>query len=372
MTMNPLNTFPFVTRQEWLTQIQKDLKGQSPDSLNWKYNQELSFSPTASVAELPPLPPTSGWEIGEQIVVNDPQVANLQAIEALQFGTEGLHFFLPTAPDEPFLEQLLNGIYLDYIGLHFRGPGVWANPGAILAILSNLCSRQNLNTRQLKGSLGYNPLNHAKFQDWRYLHDLLELTQTQFPGFQIIEISTEKHHPEEAVAELLKNANQYVLHLTKLGLNPINIANAIHCNISIGTFYLIEIAKLRAFKLAWMNWLNAWNATIHLPTISCTFQKDAYTEELYTNMIKATTMAMSAILGGANQLVVKPYDEDREHLSNYPPQFARRIARNIQHLLKMESGFEQLLDPAAGSHYIEHATIQIADKSWELFKNNPS
>lgn len=89
-------------------------------------------------------------------------------------------------------------------------------------------------------------------------------------------------------------------------------------------------------------------------------------------MIKATTMAMSAILGGANQLVVKPYDEDREHLSNYPPQFARRIARNIQHLLKMESGFEQLLDPAAGSHYIEHATIQIADKSWELFKNNQS
>jgi methylmalonyl-CoA mutase len=86
-------------------------------------------------------------------------------------------------------------------------------------------------------------------------------------------------------------------------------------------------------------------------------------------MIKATTMAMSAVLGGADQLVVTPYDEDREDLSNYPPQFARRIARNIQHLLKMESGFDQLNDPAAGSHYIEHTSIQIAEKSWEIFKN---
>jgi|1048.fasta_scaffold00148_4 methylmalonyl-CoA mutase len=367
--MNLLNSFTPVTRQEWLAQIEKDLKGQNSNSLDWQYNRHLSFSPTAASAEYPPLPQSQNWEIGEQIIVNDPQKANEQALEALQFGTEGLHFYLTNIPDEPFMEQLLQGVYLDFVGLHFRGPGVWANPGATLACLSSLCIKNNLSTQQLRGTLGYNPLHQSKLQDWRYLKELIDWAQIQFPGFQTILLNTDNPNPEEAVASLLSDANLYLTHLTQLGGSPAKITAAIHCQLSVGTHYLVEIAKIRAFKLAWMNWTNAWNLTVSPPTVSCTFQKNAYTDALYTNMIKATTMAMSAVLGGADQLVVTPYDEDREDLSNYPPQFARRIARNIQHLLKMESGFDQLNDPAAGSHYIEHTSIQIAEKSWEIFKN---
>lgn len=368
--MNLQNVFAPVTRKEWLAQIEKDLKGQNPNSLDWQYNRHLSFSPTAASAEYPPIPQSQNWEIGEQIIVNDPQTANEQAIEALQFGAEGLHFYLTKMPDEPFMEQLLQGVYLDFVGLHFRGPGVWANPGAILACLSSLCAQNNLSTQQLRGTLGYNPLHQSTLQDWRYLQELIDWAQIQFPKFQIIQLSTDNPNPEEAIASLLSDANLYLMHLTQSGCSPEKIVAAIHSQLSIGTHYLIEIAKIRAFKLAWMNWTNAWNITVTPPTVSCVFQKNAYTDALYTNMIKATTMAMSAVLGGANQLVVSPYDEDRENLSNYPSQFARRIARNIQHLLKMESGFDQLSDPAAGSHYIEHLSIQIAEKSWEIFKNS--
>lgn len=367
--MNLQEAFPFVTKAEWLAQIEKDLKGNNPSSLDWQYTKRLSFSPTASVAELPPLPSIKDWEIGEYIVVNDPKVANIQVLEALQFGVEGLHFFFINPPDQQTLEQLLNGVYLDFVGLHFDGPGVNTNPGAILALLANLCTQNNLNTRQLRGSLGYDPLNQSKLQDWRYLHDLIELAQDQFPGFQLIRLSNNNPNPEEGIAELINNANHYLIKLYNTGINPGITASIINCQLSIGTHYLIEVAKIRAFKIVWMNWLKAWKSTVAIPIISCVFQKEAYSDSLYTNMIKATTMAMSAILGGANQLTVKPYDEDRENNSTYPPQFARRIARNVQHLLKMESGFDQLQDPAAGSHYIEHATNQIANEAWQIFQN---
>ena len=101
-----------------------------------------------------------------------------------------------------------------------------------------------------------------------------------------------------------------------------------------------------------------------LPALAVSFRPNAYTDDLYTNMIRATTMSMSAVLGGAARLTVLPYDAGREALATYPQAFSRRIARNVQHLLKMESGFDQLSDPAAGSYYIETLTRQLADQMW--------
>jgi methylmalonyl-CoA mutase len=79
-------------------------------------------------------------------------------------------------------------------------------------------------------------------------------------------------------------------------------------------------------------------------------------------------MSMSAVLGGADRLTVLPYDAGREAQATYPQAFSRRMARNVQHLLKMESGFDQLADPAAGSYYIETLTRQLAERAWTEFR----
>ena len=101
--------------------------------------------------------------------------------------------------------------------------------------------------------------------------------------------------------------------------------------------------------------------------VSARFRADVYTDDLHTNMIAATTMAMSAVLGGADRLTVLPFDTGREEQSPYPQAFSRRIARNVQQLLKLESGLAEVADPAAGSYYIEQLTRQLAEKAWEEF-----
>ena len=136
----------------------------------------------------------------------------------------------------------------------------------------------------------------------------------------------------------------------------------------IGKSYFVEIAKLRAFKILWANFLKAWGAEPVYPVQDVRFFPGDYTGDLYTNMIRATTMAMSAVLGGANRLTVLPYDAGREAEAVYPRAFARRVARNVQHLLQLESGFAELADPAAGSYYLEKLTAQLASSAWEKFQ----
>ena len=79
-------------------------------------------------------------------------------------------------------------------------------------------------------------------------------------------------------------------------------------------------------------------------------------------------MAMSAVQGGVDRLTVLPYDAGREDKAEYPQAFGRRIARNVQQLLKLESGFDQVPDPAAGSYYIENLTRLFAEKAWAQFQ----
>lgn len=374
--MNIQAEFPFVSKADWLAQIQKDLKGGQPEGLNWALNERITISPLLAASDFPELPaPLStgaGWEICENVDAADPVLANAQALEALRAGAEGLNFYLHTAPDQPFMSLLLKDVYIDFIGLHFSGPGMIANPGAILALLSGLATERGIPVAQLKGSLAYDPIAQTERPDWRYLKELIELSNEQFPGFRLLSLSATADAPDTELSGLLTLANQYITRLVQEGLSPAVAAGAMTIQVAVGPLYFVEIAKLRALKVLWLNLLKGWDVQGGYPFISATFDPAAYADALYTNMIRATTMAMSAVLGGANQLTVRPYDEGRESLAQHAQSFGRRIARNVQHLLKMESGLDQVVDPAAGSYYIDNLTNQIAGNAWDLFrgKNN--
>lgn len=386
--------FPPVSKADWLRQITKDLKDKPLEDLNWHLPNGLVVSPFVHADDFERLPVAlsdqpNTWEICEDLWVTDPIVANRQALKALEGGVEGLCFWLDRPLETAEFEQLFQGIHLDFIGLHFAGNAVSENPGMVLGLLENLLRQRGLSTTQLRGSLAYDPVPVSKVVDWRYLADLLEYAREKFPQFTVIQVSTPElrsggglvqhppeqssggglvqYPPEQSSGVLLRNANIYLEKLSERGIPIKDIAAAMQFSVPLGKSYFLEIANLRALKLLWFNVLKGWDAPLVPPSIAVRYQPEAYSDDLYTNMIRATTMAMAAVQGGANRLTVMPYDAGREALASYPQAFGRRIARNVQHLLKMESGLDEVADPAAGSYYIETLTRQLAEKAWEEF-----
>lgn len=373
--------FPPVSKEEWLQKISKDLKGKPLEDLDWHVSEHFAVSPFAHADDFPqPVPPLAAepnrWEICEDVAAADPVAANREALAALEGGAEGLRFYVDRTPEAAYFSPLLDGIHLDYIGLHFSGKGVSANPGAIFAALEQQAKTKVIPASRLRGSLDYAPLSIAGIVDWRYLADLTAYARQKFPGFRLVTISPAPlplpEEPEAGLTSLLQQGNRYLDNLAKRGVPPGEAAGIMQFSIAVGQNYFLEIARIRAFKLLWINVLKAWNAPLKYPMVAAHFRRDAYTDDLYTNMIRATTMAMSAALGGADRLTVLPYDAGRETKAAYPQAFSRRIARNVQHLLKMESGFDRIQDPAAGSYYIEKLTLQLAEKTWKAFVSSPN
>lgn len=363
------SAFPPVSKADWLQQIHKDLKDKSAEDLIWQSPNGLSVSPFVHADDFetaidPISTQPNSWEICEEVQVLDLTDANHQALKALEGGATCLCFLVERNLDFAEFRQLMEGIHLDYIGLHFAGKAIAENPGMIFANLEQLARQRGLSTFQLRGALAYDPVPVSSIVDWRYLAELLEYSREKFPQFKIIQLSGGMHSD---LATLLKNANVYIQKLSERGIPVADIIQVMQCSVSVGKSYFMEIARLRALKLVWFNVLNAWQTPLQLPVVYAKFQPEAYSEDLYTNMIRATTMAMSAVQGGVSGLTVLPYDAGRETEASYPQAFSRRIARNVQHLLQMESALDEVADPAAGSYYIETLTRQVAESAWEEF-----
>jgi methylmalonyl-CoA mutase len=157
-------------------------------------------------------------------------------------------------------------------------------------------------------------------------------------------------------------ANSFFNHLTDRNYTPSQINAVLQFSISVDKSYFINIAKIRALKLLYLNLMKAYHIENEaLAPIEANFASLSFDENVNTNMIRATTMALSAVSGGVARLNVLPADP-----KNTP--FTRRIARNVQHLLKMESYLDKVADPSAGSYYIEQLTEMIATKTWDYFQ----
>ncbi len=367
--------FPPISKAEWLERIAKDLKGKALDDLYWALGNDLRVDPFGHADDqlVPPMPlveEAQGWIINEDITAaDDMAAANRQALEALAFGAESVCFSVEALDALPVL---LSRVYLDYVQINFRGTGVVSAPAALLEALGQIAEQQGVERQRLSGALYFDPLAGPMGADWRYVSDLIAFVRTEFPGYRTLSVCAAEGYcrPEGAVASLvdmLQRGESYLRLGAERGIEPALMAEQLQFEVNVGVSYYVEIARLRAFRLLWLNVLQAWEVPLAYPVLDVRFAPAAYTDELYTNMIRATTMAMSAVLGGAQRLTVLPYDAGRERLAQYPQTFGRRIARNVQHLLKLESGFADLTDPVAGSYFIEKLTAQLAGQAWNAF-----
>jgi methylmalonyl-CoA mutase len=172
----------------------------------------------------------------------------------------------------------------------------------------------------------------------------------------------------QELAFALSMGNEYLSKLTGLGMSIDDVAKRMKFTFAISSNYFMEIAKFRAARMLWANIVNAYGAQTNcarkMRVCAITSQWNQTIYDPYVNMLRGTTEAMSAALAGVDSLEVTPFDMAFQK----PAEFSDRIARNVQSLLKEESYFDRVVDPAAGSYYIENLTASIAQEAWKLFK----
>ena len=391
--------FPPVSTAQWEEVIQKDLKGADYDKkLVWKTPEGFSVKPYYRAEDLKNLAflgakpgefpfvrgikRNNNWMVRQTVRVNDPCEANALALDVLMRGADSLGFLfemVPTSVDQ--IETLLRGIDLRAVELHFSG--VPALLGGMPALVMEYVKKGNYGPKEIQVGFDFDPCvwklslqGDTKCIDkgagCRILIKDLILQNKPFKKNRCLTVhgNVFQNCGSTLVQELafaLSLAHEYIVRFMEDGLTIDEIARAIRFEFGVSANYFLEIAKFRAARMLWANIVAKYNPEcgcapkMKMSAVTSEFNMTVY--DPYVNMLRGTTEAMSATLGGVDTLEVLPFD----HAFEEPGEFSSRIARNVQLLLKEESHFDQVVDPAGGSYYIESLTASIAAAAWKLF-----
>ncbi|SMO57235.1 methylmalonyl-CoA mutase subunit beta [Gracilimonas mengyeensis] len=358
------NEFPPISTEEWEEVIQKDLKGKNyKEVLPWKSPEGVDILPfyrredVKNLSHQPnPVLKKGEWRILQYIETSDLKEANRLALEALENGASGLFFDQPKVASRQELEKLLDGIQLDIITLKF-GPAL--STPKVAEWLAEITESQNINVAELEVFYSFDPLSYSLLSGKLPAKESLsKLPGAISPAVQAVVFGNAGANIPQQLAFALAAANEY------LGLNP-DFARSLHFNFIAGTSYFPEIAKFRAFRLLWDRVLKEYkaeDAPVRLFAETALWNKSQ--TDAHNNMLRVTTEAMSAALGGCEAITVHRYDEHFAESSG----FAQRIARNTQLLLQEEAYLNKVADPGSGSYYIETLTDKLAEEAWNLFQ----
>ena len=389
--------FPPVTTKEWEAVIQKDLKGADyKKKLIWNTGERFQAKPyyrsediehIDSLSTLPDQFPFirgdrkdgNHWHIRQDIIVDDIKKANKKALDILMKGVTSLGFILdpkfePTIDD---IEQLCENIYADAVELNFV---CFHNSYKVVQHIEKLAKKYNRELEKIYGSVDFDPLGDyvlkGKFPksadaSMDLVKNMIE-SAIHLPNIKVISVNG-KHFRnagativEELAFSLAQGVN-YLTQLTERGLSINEIAPRMKFQFAVGSNYFMEIAKIRAARMLWAQIVHAYGpccdskAKMYIHSSTCNWNKTVY--DAHVNMLRTTTESMSSIIGGSDSLTVSPFNSIFEKST----EFSERIARNQQLLLKEESYLDKVVDPAAGSYYIENLTHSIVDETWKLF-----
>jgi len=249
----------------------------------------------------------------------------------------------------------------------------------LAAMLLAMLRKQGKDAAELKGCLGSDPV-YGLARDGklplaleRLYDELAALTrwaESTAPALKTIPVWEAPWHDGGADCALglglsLAGAVEHLRQLEARGVDVDTAARRFQFNLSIGSDFFMEIAKVRALRLLWSNVCTevgcpaaAAEVTVHGRTSRRTLSR----LDAHVNMLRVTTQAMSAVLGGVDSLHVSPFDE----MDSLPDEFSRRIARNVQLVLAHECHFDHVVDPAGGSWYVEKLTDDLARAAWQV------
>ena len=386
--------FQAPTTQEWLDKIEVDLKGADfQKKLVWRTNEGFNVQPfyrredLANLKTPDALPgefpfvrgnkkDSNEWYVRQNIKVNDPVEANKKALDILNKGIDSIGFrFGGDMVSPSFIETLLKDIRLDIVEVSYRTCPRHAVE--LAEILVKYFEKQGYDKEKIVGGVGFDPIDKMlqKGKDTTpMLAQLPKLVETlkDYPNLRCVMVHSDTLNNAGAyiVQELgyaLAWGNEYLQELVDAGVDVDTAAKSIKFYMGISENYFMEIAKFRAARLLWAQIVKQYE-----PKCDCACKMiinastSTYNQTLfdsYVNLLRSQTEAMSAALGGVHSMVVTPFDAPYEKATD----FSERIARNQQLLIKEESHFDRIVDPSAGSYYIEHLTDALAQEAWKIF-----
>ncbi len=367
--VNMLADFAPVSTQVWKDKIIADLKGADFDKkLVWRTPEGFNVQP---------------FYRREDCACKNARKANAKALEVLNKGITSLGFCLDKDKlTYHFIKTLLNGIYAPAVAINFS---ICACAAPTLAnILVRYYGRMGYDTKGLIGSINVDPIKNMLLKGKALTREQVsqKIAETvkaakSLPGYRVVGVNSvilnnSGAYAAQELAYALAWGAEYMTMMTEAGIPNYRAANAIRFNMGIGGNYFMEIAKFRAGRLLWAKIVEAYKDPIFTTALRNAAKMNVSAEtsrfnmtvfDAYVNLLRSQTETMSAALAGVDEITVTPFDVTYEE----PTDFSERIARNQQLLLKEEAHFDKVVDPAAGSYYLENLTASIAAEAWKQF-----
>ncbi|NLV52645.1 MAG: methylmalonyl-CoA mutase small subunit [Bacteroidales bacterium] len=382
------------TTQEWLDKIEVDLKGADfQKRLVWRTNEGFSVQPFYRREDLKDLKAINSlpgefpfirgnkkdnnlWYVRQDIVVEDAKAANAKALDILNKGVNSIGFKVSGKDvSKTFIATLLDGILPQHVELNFKT--CQRHCVELAQMLVEYFKEKNYPLTELQGSINFDPISKilCKGKDvsavLEFAKPLVEAL-AELPGYKCINVNTVALNNAGAyiyqeLGYALAWGSEYLHLLTEAGVEATEAAKRIKFNMGVSDNYFMEIAKFRAARMLWAQIVKQYepkcDCACQMHVCASTSEYNQTLFDSYVNLLRSQTEAMSAAIANVDSIIVTPFDQPYET----PTEFAERIARNQQLLLKEEAHFDKLVDVAGGSYTIEHLTDAIAQEGWKLF-----
>ncbi len=407
--------FPYPTYEEWKAAAESALNGAPFDKkMITKTYEEIDLQPIYSkndvenlhniMQNLPGEKPfiraterlgykISPWEIAQEINLPLPKLFNEALIYDLNRGQTrvvlSLNDDFAIDPKNAIIDK--NLLIADYKDLEASLKGIDLNKNSLkikanslglelAALIWAYINKNNFDKSKINISFGISPLYHlkingkAKVSISKLIDDaeqLIRWKQANNENAKVITIDAETYlngggNSVQDLAFAFAEAAFIIRELLQRGLQIDEIAQSIEFDFAIGPKFFIEIAKFRAARILWSKIIEAFGGNeqsqkIFIHASTSKINKTVFDPNV--NMLRVTTEALSAVLGGCQSINVGTYDEN----IGISGEFSRRVARNVQNILYHEAHLLDTVDPASGAWYLEVLTNQIAHKAWNLF-----
>lgn len=368
--------FEPVSKEQWRQKAVQDLKGADFEKkLIWKTDDGFPIQPFYTSEDITDFDPAyfssskKGWINYVEIKADSDIECNRIAQQMKQFGAQGFLFKFDD-PNYHNFETLLNG--LDPLSDHISFSTTQPSAVLISDYLVHL-NRSYIRAHKLDGFYESDILeswsvNGAK-PNFHELANLLKRSKP-YPNFRCLVVRSHSFvnagcTTTQELAFTLHKVSDYIEALLAERLTTTEIIDELVLHMAIGGDYFFEIAKLRALRILLDDILEFYQCKPQsIPIISSgsMWSKSFYDPNV--NLLRNTSEAMSAILGGCDALMINPHDATYQQ----PTDFSRRVSLNIANVLKEESYFDKVADPASGSYYIENLTRSLVSSTLSLFR----
>ena len=388
--------FPPVPTEKWEEVITADLKGADYErKLVWKTGEGFNVRPYyraenlegikflgSQAGEFPYVRGTHAhnrWRVHQTVSVVCPKEANAEALKILNAGVDSLGFCIASADfSAADLDMLLKDICIPAVEITFCGEKMANVAELVLAKVE----KEGIAKEDVRIAFCIDPLvkglsskgDFCSPNGEKCIARIVELIHKtkEYKHVRIVTVAGQTFGNSgstivEELAFTLSAGHDYLVRLTDAGLDVDAAARKLRFSFSVSSNYFMEIAKFRAARMLWANIVKGYGPA---KNCACKMQIHAETSrwnqtvyDPYVNMLRGTTEAMSATIAGVHSLEVMPFDASFEN----PTEFSNFKARRFGRQLKNESHFDQVVDPAGGSYYVENLTQSIAAEAWKLF-----